>query len=189
MYFNGLMLMEATITDADVYNELKICCNGWSDRWSSQRGSYISGVSWLIAYEMKNTTDRNLMTYHYVRHQTNPVYEGPQVFNVLTVVRKLLNLIRPRELNHRKLKEFFSDIQPENENGVADTEALWLSKGNPFKSMHDFKTETAPVLEIKAEHFPQLSESERGCEFVFCTDNSQHLNENTYLHEESHIIN
>jgi hypothetical protein len=138
---------------------------------------------------MKNTTDRNVVTYHYLIHQETNVYKPLTVFNNLRVVWKIGNLIRSRRLNNREMKEFFSDIQPEYEDGVSYVEALWLSRGKTLKFVHDLKSETELLLEMKGEYFPRLCDRERTCEFAFCTENSQHLKENTSTHEAYYLVN
>lgn len=52
--------------------------NWGNDGWSSKHGSNNSSVSLLVAYDMKNTTDRNLMIYSYLINQDNKVYKISQ---------------------------------------------------------------------------------------------------------------
>ena len=51
--------------------------NWGNDGWSSKNGSNNSSVSLLVAYDMKNTTDRNFMIYwySYLINHDDKVYE------------------------------------------------------------------------------------------------------------------
>jgi hypothetical protein len=49
--------------------------NWGNDGWSSRNATNNSRVSLLVAYDMKNTTDWNLIICNYVINRDNKVYE------------------------------------------------------------------------------------------------------------------
>jgi hypothetical protein len=110
--------------------------------------------------------------------------------NVVTVVAKLVNYIRSKGLNHRQFQQFLSDMDSENGDVLYYTEVHWLSQGQMLKRVYDLKLEINLFLDMKGKSFPQLTDHDWMCDFAFCVDITQYLNElNRNLQRMNKLIN
>jgi hypothetical protein len=96
--------------------------------------------------------------------------------NVVTVA-KLVNFIRSKGLNHRQFQQFLSDMDSENWDVLYYTEVRWLSRGRMLKRVYDLKLEINLFLGMQGKSFSQLTDHYWMCDFAFCVDITQHLNE------------
>jgi hypothetical protein len=65
----------------------------------------------------------------------------------------------------------------ENGDVLYYTEVRWLSRGRMLKRVYDLKLEINLFLNTKGKSFPQLTDHDRMCDFAFCVDIAQYLNE------------
>jgi hypothetical protein len=136
-----------------------------------------SGMSLLITKDVKNTTGRDLFLYHCLMHQENPCAKSVKMTNVVTVVAKLGNYIRSKGLNHRQFQQFLSDMDSENGDVLYYTEVRWSSRGRMLKRVYDLELEINLFLHMKGKSFPQLTDHDWICDFEFCVDITQYLDE------------
>jgi hypothetical protein len=142
-----------------------------TDGAPSKAGKNI-GLSSLITKDVKNT-----FAYHCLIHQENLCAKSVKITNVFTVVAKLINYIRSKGLNHRQFQQFLSDMGSENGDVLCYTEVRWLSRGRMLKSVYDLKLEINLFLHMKGRSFPQITDHDWMCDFAFCVDITQYLNE------------
>jgi hypothetical protein len=72
-------------------------------------------------------------------HQENLYDKFLKMTNVVTVVSKLVNLVRSKGMNYLQFKDFLSDMESEFGNVLYHTAVHWLSRGWMFKRVNDLK--------------------------------------------------
>jgi hypothetical protein len=80
-------------------------------------------------------------------------------------------------MNRRQFKDFLSDMESEYGDALYYTEVRWLSRGRMLKRVYVLKSETELFLEMKVKPLPQLLDNDWMCDFAFCMDITQHMNE------------
>jgi hypothetical protein len=77
----------------------------------------------------------------------------------------------------------------ENGDVLYYTEVRWLSRGRMIKHVYDLKLEINLFLHVKGKSFPQLPDHDWMCDFAFCINTTQYLNElNSNLQGTSQLI-
>jgi hypothetical protein len=109
--------------------------------------------------------------------------------NVVTVVAELVNYIRSKKLNHRQFQQFLSDTDSENGDVLYYTEVRWSSRGRMLKGVYDLELEINLFLHMSGKSFPQLTDHDWMCDFAFCVDITQYVNElNSNLQGTNQLI-
>jgi hypothetical protein len=194
------MAVKGTTTSEDLHDEIKKVLQKLNipihklvvvltDGAPSMAGKN-SGLSSLITKGVKNTRGRDLFVYYCLIHQESLCAKSVKMTNVVTVVAKLFIYIGSKGLNHRQFKQFLSDMDSENGDVLYFTEIGWLSRGRMLKRVYDLKLEMNLFLDMKGKSFPQLTDHYWMCDFAFCVDITQYLNElNSSLQGMNQLIN
>lgn len=69
--------------------------------------------------------------------------------NVMDVVVKIINTIRPRILNHRQFKTILEQMDSEYEELLHHSEERWLSQGNFLEGLFALREEIGVFLAMK----------------------------------------
>jgi hypothetical protein len=81
-------------------------------------------------------------------------------------------------------------IDSENVDLLYYTGVYWLSRGQMLKRVYDLKLEIFLFMDMKGKSFPQLTDHDWMCNFAFCIDITQYLNElNSNLRGTNQLIN
>jgi hypothetical protein len=126
---------------------------------------------------VKNETGRDLYVCHCLIHQEYLSAKSVKMTNVVTVAAKLVFYIRSKGLNHLQFQQFLSDVDSENRDVLYYTEVRWLSRWRMLKRVYDLKLEINLFLNMKDKSFPQTTDHDWMCNFAFCVDITQYLNE------------
>lgn len=71
------------------------------------------GINSGLVTLIKNKIEKpKLINFHCITHRENLTCKFPNDFSVMNKTIKIVNFIRARDLNHRKFKEFLSELYP-----------------------------------------------------------------------------
>lgn len=70
---------------------------------------------------------------------------------------KIVNYIRARDLNHRKFKEFLSELNSQYSDIMFHTEVRWLSKGKVLEQFFSLREEIKLFIHEQKAKFPKIN--------------------------------
>ncbi|XP_076645577.1 general transcription factor II-I repeat domain-containing protein 2-like [Halictus rubicundus] len=158
--FASLVPIVGTTTGDDIYREIKTVLNVLNIPMEKIVGISTDGARAMSSMNVENLGAKVL-----------------KMSNVLPPIIKIVNFIRSRGVNHREFKEFLKDIENVYGDILFNTEVRWLSRGTMLKRVYDLKNEIKLFLEMKDNPFSQFDDKDWMCDFAFCVDITQHLNE------------
>ena len=97
-----------------------------------------------------------LIKYHYIIHQENVCGKILKMENVIILVRKTINFIRAKLLNHRQFQEFLKVLSTEFTDVIYYTEVRWLSKGQMVERFYHLRTEIKIFMLTKGKSVPEF---------------------------------
>ena len=108
---------------------------------------------------------------------------------VMDLVVKTVNFIRPHGLNHRQFKSFLVDMDPEYGELLCHTEVRWRIRRKILKRFFALTNETSLFMKMKNKAIPLLDDPTFQCNLAFLTDMTDQLNElNVKLQGRNQII-
>jgi len=95
---------------------------------------------------------------------------------VLNKAIKIVNFIRARDLNHRKFKEFLSELNSQYSDIMFHTEVRWLSKGKVLERFFSLREEIKLFIHEQKGEFPEINSLEFWYKLAFLADVTKSLN-------------
>lgn len=113
------------------------------------------GINSGLVTVIKNTIEkRKLINFHCIIHQENLSFKFPNDFSVvMNKTIKIVNFIRARDLNHRKFKEFLSELNFQYSDIMFHTEVRWLSKGKVLERFFSLREEIKFIHHMASKIF------------------------------------
>ncbi|XP_008183699.1 general transcription factor II-I repeat domain-containing protein 2B-like [Acyrthosiphon pisum] len=134
--------------------------------------------SGLVTGLIKNKIGKpKLINFHCIIHQENLTCKFPNDFSVvMNKTIKIVNFIRARDLNHRKFKEFISELNSQYSDFMFHTEVRWLTKGKVLERFFSLREEIKLFIHEQKTEFPEINSLAFWYKLAFLADVNQSLN-------------
>ncbi|KAM4566993.1 general transcription factor II-I repeat domain-containing protein 2-like [Odontesthes bonariensis] len=185
--FLALRPMYGTTTGQDLYEEVSRCVNEMGLPWEKLVGLTTDGApamcgrrSGLVArmrerMREENVTDE-LTAYHCIIHQESLCGKALKMEHVMSTIKRAVNIIRAKGLNHRQFKAFLGEFDTEYGDLPYHTEVRWLSQGKVLQRCFELREEICMFMESKGKDTTELRDETFLCEMAFLCDITSHLN-------------
>ena len=142
----------------------------------------------FVSLLKKEINKPDLLTYHCILHQENLASkvcdrEFPNV------MKKVVNFIRARELNHRMFQDFLNELNAQYGDVLFHAEVRWLSRGKVLKRFFNLRNEIKLFTAERNADFPEIDDFDWWLKVALLTDVTEILNKlQTDLQGENKII-
>ena len=186
----GSDLLEAVMTTLNRLKfDLKNISGVTTDGAPSMCGSR-QGLVKLLQNETSKVGNNSVMQFHCVLHQETLCAKFLKMENIMSVVTKTVNFIRPKGLRHRQFQDLLRSLEADFEDVPYYCEIRWLSRGKVLKRIFKLKDEIQQFIEGKGNPIAEFNDAEWICDLAFLADITSHLNElNSRLQRKGQLIN
>ncbi|XP_022181893.1 general transcription factor II-I repeat domain-containing protein 2B-like [Myzus persicae] len=137
----------------------------------------IGTKSGLVTLIKNKIVKPKLINFHCIIHQENLSCKFPNDFSVvMNKAIKIVNFIRARDLNHKKFKEFLSELNSQYSDIMFHTEVRWLSKGKVLERFFSLCEENKLFIHEQKGEFPEINSLEFWYKLAFLPDVTKSLN-------------
>ncbi|XP_072891523.1 general transcription factor II-I repeat domain-containing protein 2-like [Hemitrygon akajei] len=183
----GLRSMHGTTTGKDLFEEVSRCVNIMRLPWDKLVGLTTDGApamcgqkSGLVGRIREKMREENgageLTAYHCIIHQESLCGKALKMEHIMSTIRRAVNFIRAKGLNHREFKTFLEELGSEYNDLPYHTEVRWLSQGKVLKRCFGLREEICQFMESKGKDTTELRGKKLLCEMAFLCDITSHLN-------------
>ena len=123
------------------------------------------------------TPDKDVIFLHCIIHQESLCKSVLKLNHVANTVVKVVNSIRARGLQHRQFISFLEKTDADHQDLLYHSRVHWLSLGKVFQRELKGGINAFLALVGKSEEFPELSDKNWLCDFVFAVDIFSYMNE------------
>ena len=113
---------------------------------------------------------------HCLIHRENLCAQSVTLNSVMTVVVRIVNVIRSHALRHRQFQQFLEDINSDYSDVSYYCQVRWLSRGNMLNRFFHLRSEIKTFLETQNLQTPELSSEDWICDLAFLVDLTSYLN-------------
>ncbi|XP_029698683.1 general transcription factor II-I repeat domain-containing protein 2-like [Takifugu rubripes] len=129
------------------------------------------------------------LVYHCITHQEALCGKALQMEHVMSSMKRVVNFIRAKGLNHRQFKSFLEELDLEYRDVPYHTEVRWPSRGKVLNRCFELREEICQFMENKGKDTTELRDKTFLCELAFLSDIVSHLDVlNLQLQGRGHII-
>ena len=97
------------------------------------------GLIKLIEDDAVTVSNSSLMKYKCIGHQENLCVKALKMDNVMQIVIKAVNFIKPKRLNHHQFQEFLESVDANYGDIIYFSEVKWLSQGRILRRFNDLQ--------------------------------------------------
>lgn len=135
----GLKSIHGTTTRKDIFEEVSKCITEMCLPWDKLVGLTTdgapamccqkSGLVGKIQEKMREEDAGERKVYHGIIHPEALCGKALQMEHVMSSIKRVVNFIRGKGLNHRQFKSFLEELDSEYRDVPRHTEVRWLSRG------------------------------------------------------------